>query len=136
MSVRNCSSREFHQQTPPAAPGVRSGLSIVAGLDVVILAQFWPAIPLASAILLIACGALVLVQAQVRRGTMSSTLALLQVVAYGFLVCLAIGAQWDLAWQSTGRFARPILAADTALAITGLAMVGSRIARLVSTSGI
>ena len=110
----------------------RSGLWITAGLTVVLLAQLWPVVPIATGILLVGCGATRLMEGRVRRGAVPTKLALMQVMAYGLLVCLAIGAEWDLALKATGGPVRPVVAVDTALAVAGLAMMVCRTAKIAA----
>ncbi len=118
----------------PSESTKRSGLRIAAGLTVVLLAQLWPAVPIATAIMMVGCGAAHLVEERVRRGMIPIRLALLQMMVYGLLVCLAIGSQWDLALTSVSGVTRPVVAVDTALAVVGMALAVCRIAAITTAS--
>jgi hypothetical protein len=113
----------------PALLVERSGLWITAGLTVVLLAQIWPVVPIATAILLIGRGAAGLMELRAHRGTVSTPMALLLLTVYGLLVCLALGAEWDLVLKGTGGLVRPVVVIDTALAVAGLAIVVCRTAK-------
>ena len=76
-----------------ATPAVahRGVLLIGVGLAVVLLAQVWPVVPIATALMVVGSGATLTLLA--RQGTGAGWLAWLNLAVYAMLGCFAIGAQ-------------------------------------------
>lgn len=63
---------------------------ICAGLAIVLVAQMWPRVPIASAIMLIGCGATVVVCTRLGR---TELVALMNLTVYALLGCLVVATQ-------------------------------------------
>jgi len=90
----------------------RGPMLIGAGLAIVFAAQLWPVVPIATAIMLIGCGATLTLLSRSRTG--DGLLAWVNLVSYSLLVCLAIVGQADAV---QGRVELPLLADHAAAAI-------------------
>lgn len=74
----------------------RGPLLIAGGLTVVLVAQLWPMIPVAAAISLIGLGATV----TLARRPQSEPVLVVNIVVYGALTLLAVGAQLDIRYDA------------------------------------
>ncbi len=89
----------------------RGPLLIAAGLAIVLGAQIWPGLPIASAIMLIGCGATTTVQAR------SELLHLMSLATYAMLGCLVVAAQTHAANRVGGLLVADHLTAAALLVL-------------------
>lgn len=98
------SSHDRHFATNILAPGL-----MLAGVAIILLAQLWPALPMAGAVALVAWGSAAAVNHRPTR-------LVLVTVVYGSLVLLAIAAQLDVAEKSGSLLRQFLVAMDAGAA--------------------